>query len=110
MRAPLEFSQRGLRGKGFYVQAQYSGGFRRTCAICVNSPGPGLFVTFEETPEEVQQEAIYPGGTVAGLIKKEKLAFDYVHVGRGEREEAGDYGLDGLLIRLNSAIDSVGPG
>ncbi len=69
---------------------------------------PGVFVTFEETPEEVQQNAIRPVSGVADLIRKKKLAFDYIRIGRGEIKETGEYGLDGLLIRLNSAIQSVG--
>lgn len=69
---------------------------------------PGVFVTFEETPEEVQQNALCSNGTVASLVRKKRLGFDYVQVGRGEIEEAGSYGLDGLLIRLQSVIESIG--
>lgn len=45
---------------------------------------PEIFVTFEETPEEVQKDALRPDGSVAALVKKKKFAFDHVHVGRGE--------------------------
>lgn len=69
---------------------------------------PGVFVTFEETPDEVQQNAFDLYGNVSSLVKKRKISFDYVYVGRGEIEAAGDYSLDGLLIRLNGAIDSIG--
>lgn len=69
---------------------------------------PGVFVTFEETPDEVQQNVYDLFGNTSSLIRKKKILFDYVHIGRGEIEAAGDYSLDGLLIRLNRAIDSIG--
>ena len=36
------------------------------------------------------------------------LVVDYVRVERSEIEEAGEYDLEGLFIRLNHAIDSIG--
>ncbi|HEY9651550.1 MAG TPA: circadian clock protein KaiC, partial [Coleofasciculaceae cyanobacterium] len=41
------------------------------------------------------------------LIAQEKLAIDYVHLEPSEIEETGEYNLDGLFIRLASAIASV---
>ena len=37
-----------------------------------------------------------------------KLRLDYVHIDRSEIEETGEYDLDGLFIRLEHAIDSIG--
>ena len=42
------------------------------------------------------------------LVKRKKLALDYVSIERSEVEETGEYDLEGLFIRLNSAIDSIG--
>jgi circadian clock protein KaiC len=42
------------------------------------------------------------------LIKAKKLAVDYVRVERGETEETGEYDLEGLFVRLDYAIRSVG--
>lgn len=41
-------------------------------------------------------------------MSQNKLRIDYVHIDRSEIEETGDYDLDGLFIRLNHAIDSIG--
>ena len=41
-------------------------------------------------------------------MSKKKLAVDYVRVERSEIEETGEYDLEGLFIRLGSAIDSIG--
>jgi circadian clock protein KaiC len=43
-----------------------------------------------------------------GLVAKKKLVVDHVAIDRSDVEEAGDYDLDGLFIRLEHAIDSVG--
>lgn len=71
---------------------------------------PGLSLTFEETPEEVGQNAVCQNGGVVGPLKSKTLVFDYVQTGRGEIKDAVETGLDGLLIRLNNVIECVGPG
>ena len=48
------------------------------------------------------------GFDLAGLIKKKKLAIDYVYIERSEIEETGEYDLEGLFVRLGYAIDSIG--
>jgi circadian clock protein KaiC len=42
------------------------------------------------------------------LVAQKKLFVDHVQIDRYQIEEAGDYDLDGLFIRLASAIASVG--
>ena len=42
------------------------------------------------------------------LIAANKLAIDYVHVERSEIEETGEYDLEGLFVRLDYAIKSIG--
>jgi len=69
---------------------------------------PGVFMAFEETPQELAQNVATLGFDVKGLIARNKLAVDYVHIERAEIEETGEYDLEGLFIRLASAIDSVG--
>jgi circadian clock protein KaiC len=41
------------------------------------------------------------------LVKRKKLAMDYVRLERSEIEESGDYDLEGLFVRLHHAIDSI---
>ena len=69
---------------------------------------PGVFVAFEETPEELAKNVRSLGFDLDELVEAQKLAVDYVHVERSEIEETGEYDLDGLFIRLGFAVDSVG--
>ncbi len=69
---------------------------------------PGVFVTFEESPEDLMMNVASLGYDLKDLIDKKKLRIDYVRVERSEIEEAGEYDLEGLFIRLNYAIDAVG--
>ena len=41
-------------------------------------------------------------------LRRKKLALDFVRVERSEIEETGDYDLEGLFVRLNHAIETIG--
>jgi circadian clock protein KaiC len=69
---------------------------------------PGVFMAFEETAEELAQNVRSLGFDLERLQEQKKIAIDYVRIERSEIEEAGDYDLEGLFIRLGLAIDSVG--
>jgi circadian clock protein KaiC len=69
---------------------------------------PGVFVAFEETPEELAQNVASLGFDLDDLVRKKKLAIDYVQLDRNEIQETGEYDLEGLFIRLNYAIESIG--
>jgi circadian clock protein KaiC len=69
---------------------------------------PGVFMAFEENAEELAQNVASLGFDLHDLIKKNKLIVDYIRVERAEIEEAGEYDLEGLFIRLGYAIDSIG--
>jgi len=69
---------------------------------------PGVFMAFEETAEELTQNVRSLGFDLTKLIKQKKLALDFVRVERSEIEETGEYDLEGLFIRLNAAIESIG--
>ncbi len=69
---------------------------------------PGVFMSFEETNEEIIQNVASLGFDLEDLIKNKKIALDHVHIERSEIEETGEYDLEGLFIRLNYAIDSIG--
>jgi circadian clock protein KaiC len=68
----------------------------------------GVFMAFEETPEDLTKNVASLGFDLKDLVAKKKLFMDYVHVERSEIEEAGEYNLEGLFIRLQSAIELVG--
>lgn len=69
---------------------------------------PGIFMSFEETIEELTKNVASLGFDLEGLVKNKKIALDYVRVERSEIEETGEYDLEGLFIRLAYAIDSIG--
>ena len=69
---------------------------------------PGVFMSFEETIEELTQNVASLGFDLKELTKNRKIALDHVRVERSEIEETGEYDLEGLFIRLGYAIDSIG--
>jgi|ERR1700722_8468078 len=69
---------------------------------------PGVFMTFEETEAELKANVASLGFDLTGLVRRKKVAIDYVHVERSDVQESGEYDLEGLFVRLNHAIDSIG--
>jgi circadian clock protein KaiC len=69
---------------------------------------PGVFMAFEETPEELTKNVASLGFDLQDLSARKKLFLDYVHVERSEIQEAGEYDLEGLFVRLQSAVESIG--
>lgn len=69
---------------------------------------PGVLMAFEETPEELAKNVASLGFDLNTLVRQKKLFVDHVHIERSEIQETGEYDLEGLFIRLNHAIDSVG--
>jgi len=69
---------------------------------------PGVFMSFEETNEELIKNVASLGFDLEDLVKHKKIALDHVHIERSEIEETGEYDLEGLFIRLNYAIDTIG--
>lgn len=69
---------------------------------------PGVFMSFEESDEELSANFASLGFALPDLIAQEQLLLDYVRVERAEIEETGEYDLEGLFIRLGHAIDSIG--
>src|SRR5712671_3441087 len=69
---------------------------------------PGVFVAFEETAEELTRNVAALGFDLNQLIRQKKLLVDYVHIERSEIQETGEFDLEGLFIRLNHAIDTIG--
>jgi circadian clock protein KaiC len=69
---------------------------------------PGVFVTFEETPEELAKNVASLGFDLNELEAQKKIYIDYVCIEPGEIKEAGEYDLEGLFVRIGHAIDSIG--
>jgi len=69
---------------------------------------PGVCISFEETAEDLAQNAISLGFDLKALQRSKKLVVDYIHIDKSEIAETGEYDLEGLFIRIGSAIDSIG--
>jgi circadian clock protein KaiC len=69
---------------------------------------PGVFLAFEERPEELASNVRSLGYDLDELTRDGKLVVDFVEIERSHIEEAGEYDLEGLFIRLGAAIDAVG--
>jgi len=68
---------------------------------------PGVFMSFEETEQELTTNVGSLGFDLKSLVASGKLLIDQVSVERSEIEETGEYDLEGLFVRLGSAIDSI---
>jgi hypothetical protein len=69
---------------------------------------PGVFVAFEESATELAENVASLGFDLNGLIARQQVVVDAVRIDRTDIEEAGDYDLEGLFIRLGQAIESIG--
>lgn len=69
---------------------------------------PGVLMTFEETTEDIQKNVASLGFDIAKMIAKKQIFIDHVRVDRNEIEENGEYDLEGLFVRLDHAIRTIG--
>ena len=69
---------------------------------------PGVFMSFEETADDLTQNVASMGFDLNALQARKKLFIDEVRVARNEIHETGDYDLEALFIRLAHAINTVG--
>ena len=69
---------------------------------------PGVFMTFEETTAELAANVASLGFDLERLTREGRIHIDHVRVERHEIEEAGEYDLEGLFVRLGHGIHQVG--
>ena len=69
---------------------------------------PGVCITFEERVDDLIANVASLGFDLPQLIAEKKLRLDHVQLDRSEIEEAGEYDLEGLFVRLGYAIDVIG--
>jgi circadian clock protein KaiC len=69
---------------------------------------PGVFMAFEESEAELVANVASLGFALDELVDAERVALDGVQIEQSEIEETGDYDLEGIFIRLGSAIAAVG--
>lgn len=69
---------------------------------------PGVFMSFEESSQELVENVRSMGFDLSDLEAKKKIVLDFVRIEREEVEETGEYDLEGLFIRLGFAVQSIG--
>lgn len=69
---------------------------------------PGVFMSFEETAEELTENVSSLGWDLDKLMTQQQLMIDYVSLDPQEIAETGDYDLEALFIRLSYAIGAIG--
>lgn len=69
---------------------------------------PGVFMSFEETTDDLVENAQSLGFDLQRLSARRRLLLDYVQLERDKLTESGEYDLEGLFIRLGHAIDAIG--
>jgi len=73
----------------------------------VNYNEPGIFISFEETEEELYEDVASLNLNLRELVTKKKIVLQHVALDRKDIQER-DFSLEGLFIRLEHAIDSIG--
>ena len=68
----------------------------------------GVYVSFEETPDELIKNFASLDLDLQALEEQKKLGFEYIYIERSEIEETGEYDLEGLFIRLAYAVQQIG--
>lgn len=69
---------------------------------------PGVFVTFEERPDDIVANVASLGFELDKLVERNLIGFEHIAVDPAELAEVGDYDLEGLFLRLDLAINAVG--
>src|SRR5664279_2361918 len=70
--------------------------------------GPGVLLSFEESAEELAMNVSSLGFDLPELERDGLLAVDALRIDRDALVAAGGFDLEGLFIRLGTAVDSIG--
>ncbi|MEB0262039.1 circadian clock protein KaiC [Mucilaginibacter sp. 10I4] len=68
---------------------------------------PGVFMSFEETEDELYKDVASLNLDLQGLVSQKKILIEHVLLERKDIQEL-DFNLEGLFVRLEHAIDSIG--
>lgn len=70
---------------------------------------PGVFVTFEETPEDLMQNVRSFGWDLEGLVRQKRIAVVDATANPGEEViQSGPFDLSALMARIENAVREVG--
>src|ERR1700675_2016995 len=73
----------------------------------INYNEPGLFMSFEETQDEIYKDVASLNMDLEELVSQKKILLEYVLLERRDIQERGEFNLEGLFIRLENAIESI---
>lgn len=68
---------------------------------------PGVFLSFEESVQELAENVSSFGWDLDTLIAEKQLALRFIQIDRSQTGETGEFDLEALFVRLGHAIDSV---
>lgn len=68
---------------------------------------PGVFLSFEENDDELYKDVASLNLDLKGLVSQKKIRLEHVVLERRDIQEL-NFNLEGLLVRLEHAIDSIG--
>jgi circadian clock protein KaiC len=68
---------------------------------------PGVFIAFEESAQELATNMSSMDIDLQRLCAENKLAIDWVHLEGGEVPKTGDFNLQALFVRIQSALQRV---
>ena len=68
---------------------------------------PGVFMSFEENQDELYKDVASLKLDLKGLVSKKQILLEHVILEREDVQEI-DFNLEGILVRLEHAIDSIG--
>ena len=68
----------------------------------------GIFMSFEETQDELFKDMASLNLDLQGLVSRRQILIEHALLERGDIQEKGEFNLEGLFIRLEDAIDSIG--
>ena len=69
---------------------------------------PGVFMSFEETEDELYQDVASLNLDLRALVLAKSIGFEHVILERSEIHEKGEFNLEGIFVRLELAIESIG--
>ncbi|HEV8083186.1 MAG TPA: circadian clock protein KaiC [Chitinophagaceae bacterium] len=68
---------------------------------------PGILMSFEETEDELYKNVASLNMDLAALVSRKKILLEHVILERKDIQET-DFNLEGIFVRLEEAIDSIG--
>ncbi len=69
---------------------------------------PGVFMSFEESGQDLAQNVTSLGWDLEKLVEQKKILLIHGQIDQKQIVEVGDFELEGLFARLGHAIDSIG--